>query len=186
MTANEPANVCGNFLAISDLMQILFEKITVILFLIQNLTGKDMKRLIFLLTILASAGSFLSFSQVITPSPAIPLDNQEVTVTFDATQGNKGLMGYTGDVYAHMGVLTNKSTSGSDWKYVKAEWNVNKPECKFERIATDLYQLKLTPTLRDYYGVPAGENILSMAFVFRSPDGTKIGRDVGGGDILVP
>ena len=65
-------------------------------------------------------GSLPGFSQLITTSPAIPLDNQEVTITFDATQGNKGLMGYTGDVYAHMGVITDLSTSGSDWKYVKA------------------------------------------------------------------
>jgi hypothetical protein len=147
--------------------------------------GNAMKRLIFLLTWLGSAGSLSGFSQLITTSPAIPLDNQEVTITFDATQGNKGLMGYTGDVYAHMGVITDKSTSGSDWKFVKADWNVNVPECKFERIATDLYRIKLSPTLRSFYGVPAGEKILSMAFVFRSPDGVKTGRDVGGGDIFV-
>ncbi|MBP1669755.1 MAG: alpha-amylase, partial [Bacteroidetes bacterium] len=144
-----------------------------------------MKRLTFLVTLLGSAVGIPGFSQLITTSPAIPLDNQEVTITFDATQGNKGLMGYTGDVYAHMGVLTNMSTSGSDWRYVKADWNVNLPECKFERIATDLYQIKLSPTLRAFYNVPAGEKILAMAFVFRSPDGTKTGRDVGGGDIFV-
>jgi hypothetical protein len=177
--------VCGNFLAISDLIQILFGKIKVVLFFIQDLKGKDMKRLVFLLTLLGSAGSLLSFSQLITTSPAIPLDNQEVTITFDATQGNIGLIGFTGDVYAHMGVITDKSTSGSDWKYVKAEWNVNLPECKFERIATDLYRLKLSPSLRDFYGVPEGEKILSLALVFRSSDGVKTGRDVGGGDIFV-
>jgi hypothetical protein len=136
--------------------------------------------------LLGSTGSFSGFSQLITTSPALPLDNQDVTLIFDATMGNKGLMGYTGDVYAHMGVITDKSTSGSDWKYVKAGWSENKPECKFERIATDRYQLKMSPSIRGFYGVPAGEKILSMAFVFRSPDGAKTGRDAGGGDIFVP
>ena len=27
------------------------------------------------------------------------------------------------NIYAHTGVITNKSTSGGDWKYVKHNWN---------------------------------------------------------------
>ncbi|MBN1416663.1 MAG: T9SS type A sorting domain-containing protein [Bacteroidales bacterium] len=144
-----------------------------------------MKRILFLLTLWNIIGNHNGISQLITTSPAIPLDSYEVTVTFDATQGDKGLMGFTGDVYAHMGVITDKSTSGGDWKYVKADWNVNLPECKFERIGTDLYQLILSPTIRDFFGVPDGEKILYIAFVFRSPDGSVTGRDVGGSDIFV-
>ena len=36
----------------------------------------------------------------------------------------------------------------------------------------------------EYYGMPAGEKILQLAFVFRNSDGTRTGRDVGGADIF--
>ncbi len=123
-------------------------------------------------------------AQLIATIPAFPNDNNPVTIIFNANEGDKGLMGYTGDVYAHTGVITDKSTSGSDWKYVKAAWETNLPECKLTRIATDKYQITFEPSIREYYGVPAGEKILKMAFVFRSYDRSKTGRDTGGSDIF--
>jgi glycosidase len=104
---------------------------------------------------------------VVTNNPAFPLDGGSVVITFDATRGNGGLAGYTGDVYAHTGVITNLSTSSTDWKYVKTTWGVNTPDTKMTRIGTDLYQLTI-PNIRTYYGVPIAETILKMAFVFRS------------------
>ncbi|MDP4208381.1 MAG: alpha-amylase family glycosyl hydrolase [Bacteroidota bacterium] len=132
---------------------------------------------------------FLLFSvcisaQVVTTSPSIPVDNQQVVITFDATQGDQGLANYTGDVYAHTGVITNLSSSTSDWKYVKAAWGTNIDACKMTRIATNKYQLTIGATIRSFYGVPVGETIQKMAFVFRSSDGTKTGRATGGSDIF--
>lgn len=127
---------------------------------------------------------FLS-AQIITTSPVLPVDSKAVTITYDATQGNKGLMGFTGDVYAHTGVITDKSTSGSDWKYVKANWLTDIPACKLTRIAADKYQLSISPSIREFYGVPAGEKILKMAFVFRNSGGTVSGRDLKDADIFV-
>ena len=130
-----------------------------------------------------------SSAQLITTNPTYPLVDQPVTVIFDATQGNAGLAGYTGDVYAHTGVITTNSINGSDWKYVKADWGVNIPDCKMTRIGTDLYSLEIQPNIEDYYGVPDGEEILQMAFVFRSA--TQVGgqwlagRTESGGDIFV-
>jgi glycosidase len=144
-----------------------------------------MKRFVLLLLVLNFIGIPAVISQIITTDPAIPMDNQSVVIIYDATQGNKGLMGFTGDVYAHMGVITNKSTSSTDWKYVKAGWSVNLPECKYDRIATDKYQLTMAPGIRDFFGVPTGEKILKLAFVFRSADGSKTGRSADGSDILV-
>ncbi len=108
--------------------------------------------------------------QIITTDPPNPVTNQQVIIIYDATQGNAGLAGYTGDVYAHTGVITELSASGSDWKYVKTSWGQNTPETKLERIDQDLYQLVITPEIRGYYGVPQDENILQMAFVFRSAE----------------
>ena len=43
------------------------------------------------------------------------LEGKEVTVVFDASLGSGGLIGYTGNVYAHTGVITNNSKNESDW-----------------------------------------------------------------------
>ena len=47
-----------------------------------------------------------------------------VTITMDASYGNKGLLNYTptSDVYVHIGAITNLSTSSSDWRYTKFTW----------------------------------------------------------------
>lgn len=122
--------------------------------------------------------------QIIVTQPALPTDNIAVKVTFDATQGTAGLKDYTGDVYAHTGVITDKSTSSSDWKYVKTAWGTNTAETKLTRITTNTYELTISPDVRTYYGVPQGEKILKLAFVFRSSDSQKEGKDTGGKDIF--
>jgi 1,4-alpha-glucan branching enzyme len=129
--------------------------------------------------------SAILHAQLIVTNPAIPAQDQAVTITFDATLGNKGLINFTGEVYAHTGVITDKSTSNSDWKYVKATWTTNLPECKLTRITNNTYQLTIGPSIRQFYGVPANEKILKMAFVFRNPDGTITGRDIDQKDIFV-
>ncbi len=132
-------------------------------------------------------GSLAGTAQVITTDPFYPVENQPVVVYFDATKGNQGLMNYTGDVYAHTGVITDKSTSPSDWKYVKTSWGQNTPETKLERISANYYKLTINPSIREYYGVPASEQILKMAFVFRSGSmvngAWKEGKDEGNADI---
>lgn len=95
-------------------------------------------------------------AQLITTDPTFPNDNEAVTITFFANEGNGGLAGYTGDVYAHTGVITNNSGSNSDWKYVISDWGgENIPKAKLTRIATDTYTLSITPNIRSFYGVPA-------------------------------
>ena len=133
--------------------------------------------------------TFRLTAQLIVTEPPVPVENSAVTVIFDATEGSGGLAGYTGDVYAHTGVITQYSANGSDWKYVKTNWGQNTPETKLTRIGQDLYSLAVTPSIRAYYGVPAGEKILQMAFVFRSAvqvGGSYLeGKTTTGGDIFV-
>ncbi|MHC1707767.1 MAG: alpha-amylase family glycosyl hydrolase [Bacteroidales bacterium] len=148
-----------------------------------------MKRILLLVYIVLIV-SFLynRASGQIVVTPATPNDLDSISVVFNATMGNGGLAGYTGDIYAHTGVITNLSANNSDWKYVKAGWGVNIPECKLTQIGSDLYQLKIGPSIRQYYGVPAGEDILRLAFVFRS--GVQVGgvwlegKTSQGGDIF--
>ena len=78
--------------------------------------------------------SQLCFAQV-TTTPLLPVDNLPVTITFDATKGTAGLKDYVGDVFAHTGVITNKSTSATDWKYVIGTWGDNVHQPKLTRIS---------------------------------------------------
>ncbi len=121
----------------------------------------------------------------VTTNPSPPYDDQSVTITFNAAEGSQGLMGYTGDIYAHTGVITDQSTSTSDWKYVKSDWGVNIEACKLTSIGNDQYTLEISPSIRDFYGVPAGEKIEKIAFVFRSSDSSLEGKTSAGGDIFV-
>ena len=125
------------------------------------------------------------YAQVVTSDPNFPLDTDQVTITFDASKGTAGLSGFTGDIYAHTGVITENSGSSSDWKYVKTNWGQNTPETKLTRVSGDIYTLTISPSIRQYYNVPDGEQILKMAFVFRSADATKEGKGDGGSDIFV-
>ena len=134
--------------------------------------------------ILLFLGFSLSSAQIITTDPALPTPGQAVIVYYDATYGTAGLKDFTGDVYAHTGVLTDQSTGSGDWKYVKTDWGVNTPETKMTRESANLYSLEIGPSIRDYYGVPAGETITHLAFVFRSADSKKEGKDDGGADIF--
>jgi len=140
---------------------------------------------------------FLSFSlivlsaisQIVTTIPFIPIVSDSVTIVFDASLGTGGLEDYTGDVYAHTGVITDQSSSDTQWKYVIADWGVNVDKAKMVSIGGNKWELKITPDIREYYGVPEGESILKMAFVFRSAtqvEGVWLeGKDDGGNDIFV-
>ncbi len=110
----------------------------------------------------------LCIAQIITVEPTFPTASDAVTITFNAKEGNQGLMGYEGEVYAHTGVITDKSAGSSDWKYVKTNWGENTGDTQLEKIGEDLYQLKIQPDIQTYYGVPEGEVIKQLAFVFRS------------------
>lgn len=139
---------------------------------------------VFLIILFLTASLFHVQAQLLTVTPAFPTDEDQVTVVFNAQLGSGGLAGTSDDVYAHTGVITDASTSPSDWKYVKAGWSTNIPECKLSPVGEDLWQLIITPSIREYYGVPDGETILQLAFVFRNTDGSATGKNEDGSDIF--
>ncbi|MCK4895078.1 MAG: hypothetical protein KAT07_13970, partial [Calditrichia bacterium] len=141
-------------------------------------------KLILSLLILLSI-SLSVFAQVYS-DPTYATENDSIIVFFDATQGDQGLMGYTGnDVYAHTGVISNYSTGPGDWKHVIAPWNVSAPQTQLTRIAPDLYEL-VVGYPRIYYNVTdPNEKILQLAFVFKNSTQTVTGRGVGGADIYL-
>ncbi len=143
-----------------------------------------MKKLLLLSTLFIAFLGFVE-AQVVTTTPNLPIPDASVTVFFDASLGNAELADYAGDIYAHTGVITENSSSGSDWKYVKANWDQNIAETKLTKISDNYYSLEITPSIIDYYGVPVEEDILQMAFVFRNEDGSLVGKNEDGSDIFI-
>ncbi len=62
------------------------------------------------LTLLFLLIPLLCAAQIITSDPDLPTPGQMVTIYFDATLGTAGLEDFTGDVYAHTGVISDQST----------------------------------------------------------------------------
>jgi hypothetical protein len=131
-------------------------------------------------------------ADILIPLSSITLYTEPATIYNDTTEDvvlyvdatGTAMAGFSGDMYAHTGVLTDKSATSADWKYVKHEWTVNSPDCKMTKVEGNLWKLTITGGPRAFYGVAAGETIKQLAFVFRSADGTKELKD-NGNDIFV-
>lgn len=121
-------------------------------------------------------------SQIVTLSPTFPDRDEEVTITYDATQGSAGLVGVS-QVYMHTGLITGASNSTSDWKFVVGNWGTDDSRVKMTNIGNDLHQLKIV--INDFYNVPQSEMIEMLAFVFRNVDGSKEGKTAQFGDIFL-
>jgi len=141
------------------------------------------------LLILSIFIAIFSNAQLVITQPSFPLDGDSITIIYNSAEGSAGLANYSGDIYLHTGVITNQSTSPSDWKYVKTNWGENTPETKMTKIGNNLYQIKLKPSIRAYYGVPTPEVIKKIAIVFRSDvavGGSYLeGKTADGSDIFI-
>ncbi|GLR15551.1 alpha-amylase family glycosyl hydrolase [Portibacter lacus] len=128
--------------------------------------------------------SFYANGQVVRTEPAFPSQFDDITVYFDAKLGDGGLEGFTGDVYAHTGVITNQSSGPTDWKNVQGEWGVAFPKTKMTPEGNDIYSIAYN--IETFYGISDDVTVESLSFVFRSTDGSVTGRDEGGKDIYAP
>ncbi|NJB86385.1 glycosidase [Lewinella marina] len=126
-------------------------------------------------------------AQLVTTDPAAPVAGQALTITFDATQGTGGLQNCGCDVYLHAGVITDGSTSSSDWKYVKTIWGEANPDWKLQPVSgqPNKYTYTFSPSIREYFGVPSGTEIKQIALVFRDGPGNREGKATGGSDIFI-
>lgn len=144
------------------------------------------KHILFLLSFFA----FLSLNaQIITTNPSILTAdyNGVIEIVYDASLGTAGLINYTGSdgIYAHTGVITNYSTSDSDWKHAPA-WGDNSAKYQLTSLGDNKWLLLITPNMVGYYGLTTGEIVEKLAFVFRNGLKTLEGKDTGGKDIFVP
>lgn len=124
---------------------------------------KPIKSIVLFLALIFSSHQLLS--QTIYSTPALPTVNEAVTVYFDAT--STVFQGYTGNLFAHTGVIIEGNSS---WKYVIGDWGNNSNQPQLNSLGNDIYKLEIEPSITDFYDVLSSENIIKMAFVFRSED----------------
>ena len=131
-------------------------------------------------------------AQVITWNPGYVTESDSIEVFFHADQGNKGLAGFTGDVYAHTGVILTKSAHWSEW-FADPTWGNNDAKYKLTKIDSDLYRFVIKTSIRDFYEhvttsrpLTANDSITGLAFVFRNSNGSKVGKNADNSDIILP
>lgn len=144
--------------------------------------------------------SFGVKAQLLTFNNEFPVDasTTNITITCDMNKGNKALLNYanTNDVYVHTGVITNLSTSQTDWRHVR-NFNVSnifttaRPELKATFIGANKYSFTIN-NLRDFYStgthasnLQPGEVILKISILFRSGNGSIVQRNLDGSDMYV-
>ncbi|WP_262732208.1 alpha-amylase family glycosyl hydrolase [Gaetbulibacter sp. NE] len=96
-----------------------------------------------------------------------PEENDSATLLFDKT--GTGLESYSGTIYAHTGVTLDDT---DQWQNVIGTWGSNSTQPALTLVSGNIYELDLTPTIRDFYNNPTG-SITSINVVFRSDDGSQ-------------
>jgi 1,4-alpha-glucan branching enzyme len=129
-------------------------------------------------------------AQLLTWSPDfIQESSTNVTITCDASKGNKGLFNYTPvtDVYVHIGCITTLSSNASDWKYVPYAWGTTNALAKCTSLGNNKWQFVINGALRSFFGITnASEKIVKIAILFRSGNGNSKLANADGGDMYIP
>ena len=132
-------------------------------------------------------------AQVVETEPSPVQTDQPFTIFFNAAQGNGDLAGFDGDIYAYTGLITEESSSQTDWQYVKpAQFGALREDSRLEQVGPDRYKLEVE-NIRAFYSdndtgagfILPDEEIEQIAILFYGPGGSPVGRDVGGGDIFI-
>lgn len=115
--------------------------------------------------------------------------SSSVVITMDANYGNKGLLNYTptSDVYVHIGVITNLSSSSSDWKYVKFSWGTTTAAAQCVSLGNNKWKYTITGGLRSFFNITnSSETIKKIAILFRNGNGSSVQRNADNSDMYVP
>ncbi len=121
-------------------------------------------------------------AQVVSVDPAFPTQNDTVTITFDATEGNGALSGFV-PIYAHTGIITAAGGPGS-WQNVQGNWGTADPNVVMTPLGNNKHSI--TYHIPTFYNVAAGTVVNELSFVFRNANGNTVGRAADGSDIFYP
>lgn len=139
---------------------------------------------VLLFTTLASKAQLLSWTPGFVQESSAP-----VTITVDASYGNKGLYNYssTNDVYVHIGVITNKSSGSGDWKHAPFTWGTTATAAHAVYLGSNKWQFTISGGLRSFFNITDNtEKVLKIAILFRNGSGSQAQRNGDGSDMFVP
>jgi len=112
--------------------------------------------------------------------PAEFFTNQEVSLIFDASLGDQGLLNAT-KIYAHSGAVLTPGDNPSFGSNVVGNWGADDGVGQMTKIdGTSKWELKYTPGMQDYYGLAASDSVYWISVVFRSADGSVKGSGPAG------
>jgi glycosidase len=143
-------------------------------------------RLVLAILLLAGWAPAAWAQSPVTVSPSYFTADTPITLTYDATLGNRGLATYTGDVYIWTGLITDKSTDDTNWHFVVGNSYATPVAAeKMTSLGNHKYSITFTP--RTYYPgfASSGEVLKKLAMVFRAAGGSPEGKGVGNTNILV-
>jgi len=136
----------------------------------------------FYLSALLTLVVFGSKAQILTSSPAFPTQTDNITIYYDASSGNGDLTGVI-PIYAHTGVITNLSSSDTDWQHVQGNWGQVDASVLMTPMGNNMHSITINP--QTFYGLSGGEVVSKLAFVFRNQNGSIVGRNADGSDIYM-
>lgn len=119
-------------------------------------------------------------SVLLNPGVLLSPEGDSLTIIYDATQGQTGLVGAE-TVYMH-----------SSFEYVPfggavdpwvGNWGQDDGIGQMAALGNNLW--KITIQLNAYYNIPAGTSINGLFMVFRNADGSQTGKDTNGNDIFL-
>jgi len=125
-----------------------------------------------------------SNAQLLLTTTYFPTDNSYLSITMDASKGNKGLFNNPtpNDVYVHIGVILGNNPT--PWDSVKFTWGTSNPLAKTTYLGNNRYQYIIN-NIRNFFNVPAGVRIKKVALLFRDAAGNAVQRNSDGSDMFI-
>lgn len=124
----------------------------------------------------------LAHSQIVTITPRFPKITDSLTIIYDATKGNQGLMD-SNEVYIHTGVITG-GPNATGWSNVPMTWGSANARWKMENLGNNKFRMRYRPT--NFYNISPTLTVHRLGFVFRNRTGSATGKTESNGDIFMP
>ena len=123
-------------------------------------------------------------AQVVWTEPTFPSADDQAVLYFNSSLGNGELAGVI-PVYIHTGVITSNSSGPSDWQNVQTTWGTSDSNALMDPEGNGIHSFNFNGlSIADYYGIDEGEEIESLAMVFRNATGSLVGRAADNSDIF--
>jgi 1,4-alpha-glucan branching enzyme len=150
-----------------------------------------------LFTIALLFAASVTYSQELTWGPNEFLQEVKQTppitsIIVNTAYGNQGLYNIPSStpVYVHIGVITNFSTTATDWQHVPefCVWGTDSIEALCSSLGNNEWEYTISGSLENFFHVDTadGEYIQKIAILFRSVTGDSAQRNADGSDMYIP